>query len=318
MTDIPLYPTFMKIEPLEKGWSSENKYQIETADGKQLLLRIAHINCYKRKKSEYEMIRKAAALGVPVSEPIDFGLCNGGENVYTLLTWVEGSDVESVLPECTETEQYIWGMKAGALLQKLHAIPAPETAKPWNIWLEDRIQRQINFYHANSIKSDHGDMIIRFLKENQILTDNRPQTYNHGDYSVSNLITMPNGEIGVIDFNFFGSNKGCGDPWWEFCAVAWESELSPYFHTGMIRGYFGGEPPQEFFVIISYYFAYSALSALCATVRDEEGNPEDGRRHVENILRWFDNMQNPVPTWYLKDFHVQWTDGMPYKLKEPL
>jgi serine/threonine-protein kinase len=28
-------------------------------------------------------------------------------------------------------------------------------------------------------------------------------------------------------------------------------------------------------------------------------------------------MQNPIPTWYLKDFHVQWTDGIPYKLKSP-
>ena len=28
-------------------------------------------------------------------------------------------------------------------------------------------------------------------------------------------------------------------------------------------------------------------------------------------------MNNLVPTWYLKDFYIQWTDGVPYKLKEP-
>jgi serine/threonine-protein kinase len=28
-------------------------------------------------------------------------------------------------------------------------------------------------------------------------------------------------------------------------------------------------------------------------------------------------MQNPVPTWYLKDFFIQWIDGVPYKLKSP-
>jgi len=28
-------------------------------------------------------------------------------------------------------------------------------------------------------------------------------------------------------------------------------------------------------------------------------------------------MKNPVPTWYLKDFHVQYLNGIPYKLKEP-
>jgi serine/threonine-protein kinase len=36
---------------------------------------------------------------------------------------------------------------------------------------------------------------------------------------------------------------------------------------------------------------------------------------MENVLRWFDNLQNPVPSWYLKDFYIQWTDGIPYKLK---
>jgi serine/threonine-protein kinase len=28
-------------------------------------------------------------------------------------------------------------------------------------------------------------------------------------------------------------------------------------------------------------------------------------------------MNNPVPTWYLKDFYIQWTDDVPYKLKAP-
>lgn len=28
-------------------------------------------------------------------------------------------------------------------------------------------------------------------------------------------------------------------------------------------------------------------------------------------------MTNLVPSWYLKDFHVQWIDGIPYKLKTP-
>jgi len=38
---------------------------------------------------------------------------------------------------------------------------------------------------------------------------------------------------------------------------------------------------------------------------------------VAEVATWCDNMNNPVPTWYLKDFYIQWTDGVPYKLKEP-
>jgi len=40
-------------------------------------------------------------------------------------------------------------------------------------------------------------------------------------------------------------------------------------------------------------------------------------KQAQDVLTWFDNMKNPVPTWYLKDFYIQYTDGVPYKLKAP-
>jgi serine/threonine-protein kinase len=27
-------------------------------------------------------------------------------------------------------------------------------------------------------------------------------------------------------------------------------------------------------------------------------------KQTQEILAWFDDLNNPVPTWYLKDFHV--------------
>ena len=36
---------------------------------------------------------------------------------------------------------------------------------------------------------------------------------------------------------------------------------------------------------------------------------------MDNVLRWFENMNNTIPTWYRKDFYIQYTDGVPYKLK---
>jgi serine/threonine-protein kinase len=76
-----------------------------------------------------------------------------------------------------------------------------------------------------------------------------------------------------------------------------------YFYTGMIDGYFSNDPPSRFFELLSYYYACDALSALCYTFLGMElYTPEDGRRHMENILRWFDDMKNPVPTWYKANF----------------
>ncbi|MDR0904730.1 MAG: phosphotransferase, partial [Oscillospiraceae bacterium] len=98
MKDIPQYATFTKIEPLNKGWSSDKKYYIETDGGERLLLRVADVAEYERKKNEFEMLKRVAELDVPASRPVDFGVCDDGKSVYQLLTWIDGEDAAEVLP----------------------------------------------------------------------------------------------------------------------------------------------------------------------------------------------------------------------------
>lgn len=50
MKEIPIYNTFAKIKPIEKGMSGDKKYYIETVDGKHLLLRIADFSVLNQKK----------------------------------------------------------------------------------------------------------------------------------------------------------------------------------------------------------------------------------------------------------------------------
>jgi len=71
-----------------------------------LLLRVADISEYERKKTEFEMMKQVAALGVPMSQPLDFGICYNGKSVYSLLKWCDGEDADIALPRLTETEQY--------------------------------------------------------------------------------------------------------------------------------------------------------------------------------------------------------------------
>jgi len=126
---------------------------------------------------------------------------------------------------------------------------------------------------------------------------------------------MPSKEIGTIDLNYY--NKDYGHPWWDMFVFIWGTEPPAYFYTGLIKGYFGGKLPDGFFKLISYYLAYDALAALCDTSIGEQGEPEDGKRHMENVLRWFNNMQDIVPSWYINNIYIQWADGVPYRLKEP-
>jgi serine/threonine-protein kinase len=315
MIDIKGYESFVKIEPIEKGWSEDKKYYIETADGQHLLLRISNRERYEDKKVAYDMMSYASTLDIPMSRPIEFGFCDGGKSVFMLLTWCDGKDIEELLPKLSETEQYVLGTKAGETLWKIHTLPAPENAEPWNEWFYRKVQGRIDFYYANPIQSEDGDLIIQYLKENKYLLDDRVQTFNHGDSSISNLIATPDGKVGLIDFNAF--NRSYGDPWWEFDSIPWGTEPSAHFYTGLIKGYFNSEPPSEFFTMFAYYLAYDALAALCDTSVGNQGEPEEGKRHMENILRWLDNMKNLIPAWYLKDFYIQWTDGVPFKLKAP-
>lgn len=144
--------------------------------------------------------------------------------------------------------------------------------------------------------------LLRHLLHHLLIQlDDRQQTFWHGDFNVGNHMVTPEGEVATFDYNYW--NLDYGDPWWEFVLIQWGKEPPTHYFTGMINGYFDNDPPHDFFNMLSYYYACDALSALCYTfIGAEPGSPEDGRRHMENILRWFDNMQNPVPAWYLKDY----------------
>jgi serine/threonine-protein kinase len=85
----------------------------------------------------------------------------------------------------------------------------------------------------------------------------------------------------------------------------------------MIRGYFGGEPPADFWNLLAFYLSAGALMLVSWAFYIQKDCLEYSIQNANDVLRWFDNMQNPVPTWYLKDFYVQWVDGIPYKLKTP-
>ena len=315
LQDVPGYETFAKTKPIDKGWSGDKKYYVETVCGKKMLLRVSDMAEYDRKKTEYGMLERVYGLGVLTPQPLGFGLCDDGKSVYSLSGWLEGEDAEDALPLMPETEQYVLGLRAGEALRKIHTLPAPEITEPWGDWFYRKIQSRIDFYNTNPIKSANGDKIIRYLQENKPLLDGRPQTFNHGDFNISNIMLMPDGQIGVIDVNAF--NRSFGDPWWEFDSIPWGTEPPAHFYTGLIKGYFNGEPPDEFFAVFSYYLAHDALAALCDTSIGKQGEPEEGRRHTENILRWFDDMRNHIPVWYLKDFYIQYIDGIPCKLKSP-
>ncbi|MCL1848882.1 MAG: GrpB family protein [Clostridiales bacterium] len=82
------------FEPVEKGRSEDKKYYIETTKGQCMLLRITDVSDLDRKKAEYRMMERVFELGFITSQPFGFGLCNGGNSVYSLSDWLDREDAE--------------------------------------------------------------------------------------------------------------------------------------------------------------------------------------------------------------------------------
>ncbi len=313
MQDIKHYNTFAKIKPVNKGWSNDIKYCIETTDGRKLLLRIADISEYERKKTEYELLQQVAAMDVPTSQPVAFGICDNGKSVYSLLTWCDGDDAEAILPLLTETEQYVLGIKSGEILRQIHSIPAPEGQEEWDVQFSRKTSGKIEKYRACGIKFDGDDKIIDYIENNRHLLSGRPQCCQHGDYHVGNMIISADHTLSIIDFNRFDF----GDPWEEFNRIVWSAAASPYFATGQLNGYFGGRPPIEFFRLMALYIASNTLSSIYWAAPFGEKELATMKGQARDVLSWFDDMNNPVPSWYLESFYIQYIDNVPYKLKEP-
>lgn len=313
MQEIKSYNTFTKIEPVNKGWSSDKKYYIETTNGSKLLLRLSDISEYDRKKAEYESMKKVAYLDVPMSQPVDFGTCEKGKSVYSLYTWCNGEDAEVVLPRLTETEQYMLGLKSGEILRRIHSIPAPKEQEEWSNRFNRKTNDKIKKYKACGIKIHGDNSIINYIENNRHLLSGRSQCYQHGDFHVGNMIISSDKTLSIIDFN----RSDFGDPWEEFNRIVWSATVSPHFATGQLNGYFGGRPPIEFFELLAFYISSNTLSSIYWAIPFGEKEITTMKNQARDVLSWFDNMNNPIPTWYLENFYIQYIDNVPYKLKVP-
>ena len=84
--EIPGSCKWQIVEPIKKGWSNDQKYYIQTADGRELLLRVSDISQYENKKQDFEAIKQLDNLDILISRPVNFGICSNGQSVYSLLT----------------------------------------------------------------------------------------------------------------------------------------------------------------------------------------------------------------------------------------
>ena len=289
-----IYDSIISRTPIEKGWSGDQKYRVLTADGTSYLLRVSPMDRLERRKEEFLRMQRVALLDVPMCLPVEFGICDAG--VYALQSWIDGEDAETAIPVLPEEKQYAYGLDAGRILAKIHSIPASGEIPAWEPRFNAKIDRKIAMYANCPLKYEGGQALLDYLAANRHLLKNRPQTYQHGDYHIGNMMIDRRGVLTVIDFD----KDDFGDPWEEFNRIVWSAQSAPAFASGMVDGYFDGEVPVEFWQLLALYIASNTLGSLPWAIPFGEKEIAVMRTQAAQVLEWYDNMKNVVPSWYIR------------------
>lgn len=290
-------PEVVSAIPVQKGWSPDEKYCLTMSDGSRCFCRAASLEHLERRQDAFQRMCRAAELGIPMPQPL--GIFINGGKVYTVESWIDGMDAEHVIPMLPQKRQYILGQSAGEILRRLHTIPAPIDAEDWETRFNRKIDRNIQMYRDCPLKYENGEAFLTCIRENRHLLHDRPQCYQHGDYHIGNMLVDNAGKLTIIDFD----RDDHGDPWEEFNRIVWCAQASPNFASGMIDGYFGGQPPAEFWHLLALYISSNTLSSLPWAVPFGAGEVAVMKTQANEILSWYDNMKTCVPSWYFPGAH---------------
>ncbi len=291
-SDIDASREWASLEPVKKGWSGDRKFYITTVSGEHLLLRLSDPDTLEEKRKEYEIIRKYAELGFPMSMPAEFGVCR--EGVYMLLSWVDGEDLETVLPGLPAEEQYRLGCQAGGILKRIHSVPLAEEDIPAATKKEKKLL-QLSRYEESDLRIPGDETAIRYVRENIDQIWKSPPVYQHGDFHPGNLIYRKDSSLGIIDFNRWE----VGDPYEEFYKLEnFGTEVSVPYCIGQIDAYFGGPVPEVFWRANAVYVAQASLYSIKWAEKFGQRDIDGMVKRAERAFSDFDHFRQIIPSWY--------------------
>ena len=290
-----IYHRIVHRTVIDKGWSGDQKYCVVTNDGRKYLLRIAAPERADRTKAAFFRMQQIYDLGISMPQPLEMGTCH--EGIYTIQSWIEGADAETVIPNLPEPVQHTLGLDAGKMLKVIHTLPVPASDTTWDTKFNAKIDRKIAMYESCPLRYEKDELILNYLADHRHLLAGRPQTYQHGDYHIGNMMVDSEGKLVVIDFD----RDDFGDPWEEFNRIVWCAQAAPEFARGMVEGYFDGDVPEDFWRLLLLYICSNTLSSLPWAVPYGETQIKVMTNQWSDILSWFDDFDCIVPKWYRKE-----------------
>ncbi len=272
------------IGTIEKGYSTDKKVIIKRGNEK-FIVRTFEGN-QERRELEATLLRRLEELNTNALRVISL------EKGKMITSFIEGDDAEEVITALPIEVQYQIGIDASDDLRKIHTIKA--LANDWYERQAAKYRRYIERYNEMPLKVDGDQQIMRFIDERLHLMKDRPNVLQHDDFHLPNIIVKEGKYAGVIDFGRYD----WGDPIWDFIKVGmFSAEKSVPFSKGLIEGYYGGEPTEEFWNLYALYLAMSVFSAL--VWGQIQGDGEALLKHAERYIQDHKGFTQSVPIWYV-------------------
>jgi serine/threonine-protein kinase len=288
---------WIDVIPLEKGFSSDRKFTITTRHRGSFLLRLFDLSQHDRKLEEYRVMRRLADAGIRVNRPIDIGPCNDQKTGYLLCEWIDGEDLEVVLPHLSGREQAQLGQQAGILLANIHQLPPLHPLTDWATHFNAKLDRKIAKALDCPLDIPGKDVLIQAINADRHRLTHRPVTLQHGDFHVGNLLLQPNGKLALLDLNRFDA----GDPWEEFNRIVWDVAASPVFASARIKAYFPHGIPESFFPLLRLYIAAKALSSVPWAIPFGDDEIQIMQNQLRDVQSWYAGMTRIIPTWFIDE-----------------
>lgn len=291
--EISIFKDITKITQINKGWSFDMKYKIET-NNKTYMLRTAPLDKYKVKEAEYKLIETLYQKGLSTHEPIEFGLCDNGQTTFLLLEYIEGDQAELILPSLTIEKQYQLGLKMGKELKEIHKLNYT-LENNWTEQYKKKIISRIDAFRKCGFKSEIMNEIIEFVEKNTYLLFNRPTSQSHGDFHSGNLIITPEENIYIIDYN----RMKIGDPYYEFNRIYFSYRISPYFAKGQIEGYFNNDIPDDFFLYLKFYLLSVMIGNIPWAMMYDQTDVDFAKESIDEVYEEYNNLKDTIPKWFM-------------------
>ncbi|GAA0375685.1 aminoglycoside phosphotransferase family protein [Bacillus horti] len=296
---IPLLKNAKRITQINKGYSHDQKLLVLLENDEKALLRLAKQEEFKAKEQEFQHLEALQGFGVKCPQPLAVGRIPELDYCYFLLSFLEGEDAQEELPQLEEGVQYRIGLEAGQDLARIHQYVAQSNLPSWYETKSKKSDRYIEAYKNCGITFPYEKETLQFIAENSKYMKDRPNLFQHDDFTCGNLIVKDQSYGGVIDFGRFD----WGDPIHEFIKVGlFSTEVSIPFSIGQIKGYFKEGIPEYFWRLYTLYMAMAVISSI---VWNNKFFPEQNDEMLARLIRVTEDhkgFQELKPTWFNEQY----------------